>query len=73
MLDIDNKIIPVDAKKGKGGLNSLNNFRNQNSNKLAIKVSSNKYGLDKANGILTLPFYYLGFFLDKNKEEGKIR
>lgn len=73
LLDIDNKIIPVDAKKGKGSLNSLNNFRNQNSNKLAIKVSTNKYGLDKVNGILTLPFYYLGFFLDKNKEEGKIR
>ena len=72
LLDIDSKAVPMDIKKSKGTLDSLKVFRNANSNNLAIKVSANGYGYSEDNQLLTLPYYYLCFFLDKNIEERKI-
>jgi hypothetical protein len=40
--------------------------RRLNPRSLAIKVSGNGYGFDESQNLLTLPFYYLGFFLDEN-------
>ena len=37
---------------------------------MVIKVSSNQCGFDENNLILTIPFYYLSFFLDALKEGG---
>ncbi len=71
ILDVEGRIIPIDSKKSKGSLNSINEFRMHNKNDLAIKVSKNKYGFDETNKILTLPFYYFAFYLDTidiNKE-----
>lgn len=72
LLDMSGDAVPLDAKKSKGTLDSLKVFRSMNSNKLAIKVSANCYGFNKENGLLTLPYYDLCFFLDKNIAEGKI-
>lgn len=58
-------IIPMDCKKNKGSLDSLYKYREHNSNNLAIKVSSNKYGYDERTKLLTLPFYYLSFYLEE--------
>ena len=52
-----NRIIPIDVKKGKGVLNSLDKFKNHNSCDLAIKISKNNFGYDNSKGILTLPLY----------------
>ena len=64
ILDIDSRIIPLDVKKSRGSLNSLEEFRTHNKKDVAIKVSSNLFGFDRENLILTLPFYYFSFFLD---------
>lgn len=64
LIDIDSRIIPIDVKKGKGRLGSLAEFRTHNKKDLAIKVSANQYGYDEDSQVLTLPFYYLSFFLD---------
>ncbi|MBE5763209.1 MAG: ATP-binding protein [Clostridiales bacterium] len=64
LLDINSRIIPLDSKKKKGELTSLKEFRNHNKLDVAIKVSANNYGYDSVNKILTLPFYYLPFFLN---------
>lgn len=72
LLDLEGKIVPMDVKKSKGTLDSLTVFRSVNANTLAIKVSANNYGFNQENGVLTLPYYALCFFLDKNIGEGKI-
>ena len=64
ILNINNRIIPLDVKKNKGKLNSILNFRLHNPTDVAIKVSKNNYGYDEINKILTIPFYYLPFLLD---------
>lgn len=50
-------IVPIDVKKGSGKLNSLINFRTHNPKYVAVKISSNNYGYDKENMILTVPLY----------------
>ena len=64
VIDLGGSIIPIDSKKSKGSLNSIDEFRAHNKKDLVIKVSMNKYGLDETNKILTLPFYYFAFYLD---------
>ena len=70
ILDIDSRIIPIDVKKSRGKLNSLEEFRQHNKKDVVIKVSSNQCGFDKNNLILTIPFYYFSFFIDALKEGG---
>lgn len=66
VLNLANSPVVVDAKKNKGSLASLEVYRRLNPRSLAIKVSGNGYGFDESQNLLTLPFYYLGFFLDEN-------
>ena len=66
VIQLDGKIVPIDVKKNKGSLDSLYKYRETNKNELAIKVSQNKYGYNENNKLVTLPFYYLGFYLDNN-------
>ena len=68
VIQLDGKIVPLDVKKNKGSLDSLFKYREINKNELAIKVSQNKYGYNEDNKLLTLPFYYLGFYLDSKKQ-----
>ena len=72
IIDLDSKIIPIDVKKGRGALNSLNEFRYHNKKELAIKVSKNQYGYNKDEQILTIPFYYLAFMLNDIKENNEL-
>lgn len=64
IINIGERIIPIDVKHGRDRLNSLQEYRMHNKKDLVIKVSSNQYGYDKEQMLLTLPFYYVPFFLD---------
>ena len=57
IVESDNKLYPIDAKKSKGALKSLETFSHHNSFEAAIKVSSNNYGYNGERRILTVPFY----------------
>lgn len=69
LIDIDSSIIPIDAKKNKGTLDSIEKYREHNKNDLAIKVSNNKYGYNNDKKLLTLPFYYFGFYLEEHLKQ----
>lgn len=57
-------LIPIDVKKGKASLNSLEEFSHHNNYSFAIKISKNKYGYFKENKLLTIPFYFVPFIAD---------
>lgn len=61
IVESNNKLYPIDVKKNKGSLNSLETFGNHNRFEAAIKVSSNNYGYNDEKKMLTVPFYM--FFL----------
>ena len=68
VVESDNKIYPIDVKRGRGNLNSLTAFSNHNKFEMAIKISKNHYGVDKERKIVTIPFYYVSFLAeDLNK------
>lgn len=68
VININNSAVAIDAKRGRSKLNSITEFRNHNKKDLVIKVSSNQYGYDEDQKILTLPFYYFPFFLNDLEE-----
>lgn len=61
IIESDNKLYPIDVKKGRGTLNSLEKFSNHNKFEYAIKVSKNNYGYNAAQRLLTVPFYFFPF------------
>lgn len=61
IVESDNKLYPIDVKKGKGTLNSLQKFANHNKFETAIKVSKNNYGYSPEQKLLTVPFYFFPF------------
>lgn len=71
IIESDNKLYPIDVKKGRGTLNSLQKFSNHNKFEYAIKVSKNNYGYDAEQKLLTLPFYFFPFAA-KDLAEGKL-
>ena len=71
IIESDNKLYPIDVKKGRGTLNSLQKFSNHNKFEYAIKVSKNNYGYDAEQRLLTLPFYFFPFAA-KDLAEGKM-
>lgn len=72
VIESDNKLYPIDVKKGKGTLNSLEKFANHNRFEFAIKVSKKNYGYNEEHKILTVPFYFFPF-VAKDLAEGKMR
>lgn len=72
IIESDNKVYPIDVKKGKGTLNSLEKFSNHNKFEYAIKVSKNNYGYNPEQKLLTIPFYFIPF-VAKDLAEGKMR
>ena len=61
VIQLDGKIISIDAKKNKGSLDSLYKYRETNKNELAIKVSQNKYGYNEDKRSCTCPIgHYIG-------------
>ncbi len=69
IVESDNKLYPIDVKKGKGTLNSLQKFKDHNKFEYAIKVSKNNYGFDAEQKLLTVPFYFFPF-VAKDLAEG---
>ncbi len=61
IVESNNLLYPIDVKKNRGSLNSLENFAHHNRFEKAIKVSSNNYGYSEEKKLLTVPFYM--FFL----------
>ena len=61
IIESDNKLYPIDVKKGRGTLNSLEKFSNHNTFEYAIKVSKNNYGYNPEQKLLTVPFYFIPF------------
>lgn len=61
IVESDNKLYPIDVKKGRGTLNSLEKFANHNKFEFAIKVSKNNYGYNTEQKLLTVPFYFIPF------------
>ncbi|MBQ4510607.1 MAG: ATP-binding protein [Clostridia bacterium] len=69
IVESNNKIFPIDVKKGKGTLNSLGKFAEHNKFEYAIKVSKNNYGYDESQKLLTVPFYYFPFIAKDLKNQ----
>ena len=61
IIESNNKLYPLDVKKGRGTLNSLEKFSNHNKFECAIKVSKNNYGYNAEKKLLTVPFYFIPF------------
>ena len=61
IIESNNKLYPLDVKKGRGTLNSLEKFSNHNKFEYAIKVSKNNYGYNPEQKQLIIPFYFIPF------------
>lgn len=72
IVESDNKLYPIDVKKGRGTLNSLEKFSNHNKFEFAIKVSKNNYGYNPEQKLLTVPFYFIPF-VAKDLAEGTMK
>ena len=72
IVESDNRLYPIDVKKGRGTLNSLEKFSNHNKFEYAIKVSKNNYGYDRDQKLLTIPLYFIPFAA-KDLADGKMR
>lgn len=72
IVESDNRLYPIDVKKGRGTLNSLEKFSNHNKFEYAIKVSKNNYGYDREQKLLTIPLYFIPF-VAKDLSNGKMR
>lgn len=64
VLSSNGKVFPLDVKKNKGTLNSLDKFSNHNAYECAIKISRNNYGYDKDRKLLTIPYYFTPFLAE---------
>lgn len=62
-------IVPIDVKKGRGSLDSLEKFKSHNPLVKVVKVSANNRGYDEKNKILTIPLYALFLYLDEVKRK----
>ena len=72
IVESDNKLYPIDVKKGRGTLNSLEKFSNHNKFEFAIKISKNNYGYNAEQKLLTIPFYFVPFAA-KDLAEGTMK
>lgn len=72
IVESDNRLYPIDVKKGRGTLSSLEKFSNHNKFEYAIKVSKNNYGYDREQKLLTIPLYFIPF-VAKDLADGKMR
>lgn len=72
IIESDNKLYPIDVKKGRGTLNSLEKFSNHNKYEYAIKVSKNNYGYNPEQKLLTIPFYFIPF-VAKDLSDGTMK
>lgn len=67
LIEKDGEIYPIDVKKKKGTLNSLEKYSSHNHVEKVIKVSQGYLGYDSEKKILTIPFYDFFLFLEEQK------
>lgn len=72
IIESGNKLYPLDVKKGRGTLNSLEKFACHNRFEYAIKVSKNNYGYNSDQKLLTVPFYFIPF-VAQDLADGKMK
>ncbi len=65
-------IYPIDVKKKLGSLASLEEFRQVNGKCMAVKISSNNFGYNSENNILTIPHYAV-FMLAQDLKDGTLQ
>lgn len=68
IIEYDSNIIPIDVKKSKENLHSLEKYKNHNNLFVAIKISESRLGYEPINKILNIPFYYVPFAITALKE-----
>lgn len=73
LITIGDEIVPVDVKKSRGNLGSLEVYKSMNHCSYSLKISANNYGYDENTGIETIPLYAVPFYLDKLKKNGEIQ
>lgn len=61
IIESNNKIYPIDVKKGRRKLNSLEKFSDHNKFEYAIKISKNNFGYNAQQKLLTIPLYFVPF------------
>lgn len=71
IIESSGRLYPIDVKKGRGTLNSLEKFSDHNKFEYAIKVSKNNYGYDAEQKLLTVPFYFFPF-VSKDLADGTL-
>ena len=64
LLESEGKVIPIDVKKKGGSLKSLAKYKERNSCKQAVKISTNHLGYDEESKILTIPLYMVFAWLN---------
>ena len=69
IIEVNGNIYPVDVKKSRGTLNSIEKFRNHNQLNYVIKISKNNYGIDETNKIVTIPLYEVFLLLNELKND----
>ena len=69
VIESEGKFYPIDAKKTKGSLPSLEKYKQHNKLDYAIKVSANNYGYSEENKILTVPLYEVFLIAEDLKNE----
>lgn len=72
IVEYNNGLVPIDVKKGRSGLNSLDYFSNHNKYEFVIKISNNNIGYNLEKRLLTIPFYYVPFVIDDLSNNNKI-
>lgn len=72
ILQVNGNVIPIDVKKSRGPLNSLQPFASRNKFAIAIKISQASLGYDFRKRILSIPLY-MAFCLFKDIGEGTFK
>ena len=72
VVESGGKLYPIDAKKTKGSLPSLEKYKQHNKLDYAIKVSANNYGYNEEKKILTVPLYEVFLIAEDLKDETRI-
>lgn len=70
VVECEGRAIPVDVKKGRGKMNSLQAFRNVNPHSVAFKISADRFGYDREQDLYTVPLYQT-FLLAKDLAAGE--
>ena len=69
IIEAKGNIYPIDVKRKKGTIPSVNKFKEHNKLIYAIKISANNYGYNKENKIMTIPLYEVFLLAEDMKNQ----